>query len=260
MPLTGDFGFYGRRAVFTFVEDTLNTEQQNVIVLYGQRRVGKTSLLHQLVKQLKGEVLPIYFDLQSRAQQSLGQVLYELARTVARPLEMSVSKQAKFDNAGRFFREEFLPSVYGLLGQRRLLLLFDEFDVLGDELTSPEAASETLFPYLQSLILHERQIVFIFVVGRRIEELATHFQAIFKQAVYRRVGLLKPEDARTLIVEPVKEVLTFEESAIEAILNLTAGHPYFTQLICSELFNAMKANHQHIVTEADVLKDRKSVV
>lgn len=172
VPLTGDIGFYGRGAVFTFVKDTLNTEQQNVIVLYGQRRVGKTSLLHQLVKQLKGEVLPIHFDLQGRAQQSLGQVLYELARTVARPLKMSVPEQARFDNTGRFFREEFLPSVYGLLGQHRLLLLFDEFDVLGDELASPEAASETLFPYLQSMIMHEHQIVFIFVVGRRLRNLA----------------------------------------------------------------------------------------
>lgn len=58
VPLTGEVGFYGRRAVFTFVEDTLDTEYQNVMVLYGQRRVGKTSLLHQLVRQLKdSEVL-----------------------------------------------------------------------------------------------------------------------------------------------------------------------------------------------------------
>lgn len=102
VPLTGEVGFYGRRAVFNFVEDTLNTEQQNVMVLYGQRRVGKTSLLHQLARRLKNsEVLPIYFDLQGRAQQSLGQVLYELTRTIARPLKMNVAEQARFDQASR---------------------------------------------------------------------------------------------------------------------------------------------------------------
>jgi tetratricopeptide (TPR) repeat protein len=253
VPLTSDVGFYGRRGVFTFVEDTLEAEHQNVMVLYGQRRVGKTSLLHQLVRRVNGDVVPVYFDLQGKEQQSLGQVLYGLARTVARPLKMKSPEPTRFDNAGCFFRDEFLPSVYEQLDNRRLLLLFDEFDVLGDELTSPEAASETLFPYLQNLITHERQLAFVFVVGRRIEELATHFQAIFKQAAYRRVGLLQPEDARTLIVEPTKDVLTFEDSAIQAILDLTAGHPYFTQLMCSETFNAMKAQNQRIVVEADIL-------
>lgn len=255
VPLTGDVGFYGRRNIFTFVKDALDAQQQNVIVLYGQRRVGKTSLLHQISKQLKdeGQLLPIYFDLQGKEQQSLGLALYSLARTIARPLNIKQLKQDRFDDAGRFFREEFLPSVYKQLDGRRLLLLFDEFDVLGDELSSPEAASEILFPYLQDLIMHQRQMAFIFVVGRRIEELATHFQAIFKQAIYRQIGLLRPEDARTLVVEPVKEILNFEDGAVEAILDLTAGHPYFTQLICFETFNAMKAQNQRVVTQADVL-------
>lgn len=253
VPLTGDVGFFGRRETFTFVADTLDAEHQNVIVLYGQRRVGKTSLLHQLAKRLTQNAHPVYFDLQGKEQHSLGQVLYILARTIARPLDISAPDRNNFDDSGRFFHETFLPVVYEKLEYRRLLLLFDEFDVLGDELTSPDAASETLFPYLQSLIMHEQQTAFIFVVGRRIEELATHFQAIFKQAVYRRVGLLKPADARMLIVEPVKAVMTFEPAAVNAIIQLTAGHPYFTQLICSEAFNAMKAKAQHQVTEAEIL-------
>ena len=254
VPLTGDVGFFGRRGVFTFVGDALESEHQNVIVLYGQRRVGKTSLLHQLAGQLAGDVLPVYFDLQGKEQQTLGPVLYSLARTVVRPLDLSAPEQTQFDNAGRFFREEFLPAIYEQLDGRRLLLLFDEFDVLGDELATAQAASETLFPYLQDLIMHERQLAFVFVVGRRIEELATHFQAIFKQAAYRRVGLLQPEDARALIVEPTKGVLTFEEDAIQALLDLTAGHPYFTQLLCSETFNAMKALNQRTVAEGDILE------
>jgi len=252
VPLTADVGFYGRQKIFTFVKDTLEAEHQNVIVLYGQRRVGKTSLLHQIARQVQSSVQPVYFDLQGKEGHSLGKVLYTLARTIGRPLKLKSLKQSDFDDAGRFFRETFLPLAYQQLDNRRLLLLFDEFDVLGDELSSPEAASETLFPYLQHLIMHERQIAFIFVVGRRIEELATHFQAIFKQAAYRRVGLLDPTSARDLIVEPTKDILTFSGDAIEAIFNLTAGHPYFTQLMCFETFNAMKNEDRRIVAEADI--------
>lgn len=43
-PLTGEAGFYGRRTIFAAIDDTLAAEQQNVIVLYGQRRVGNTPI------------------------------------------------------------------------------------------------------------------------------------------------------------------------------------------------------------------------
>ncbi len=255
VPITGDTGFYGRHNIFTFVKNVLDSEQQNVVVLYGQRRIGKTSLLHQIVTQLNEEeqILPVYFDLQGKEQQDIGQVLYHLARTVARSLSMPRPKQDEFDDNGIFFREEFLPEIYERLGNRRLLFLFDEFDVLGDELASPKAASETLFPYLQDLIMHVSRIAFIFVVGRRIDELPTHFQAVFKQAAYQQIGLLRLEDAQLLITEPTKDFLTFEKNSIGTILNLTSGHPYFTQLLCFEIFNAVKAEDQPIVTHADVL-------
>ena len=255
VPLTGEAGFYGRRDMFDFIQQILEAQQQNVVVINGQRRVGKTSLLHQIARKLRaeGNVVPVYFDLQGKEQKSLGQVLHALARTVARPIGLTNPKRDKFNDSGRHFHERFLPSVKKKLGSRRLLLLFDEFDVLGDELTSHNAASETLFPYLQKLITRQRQIVFVFVVGRRIEELSTHYQSIFKQAVFRRIGLLKPNNAHDLITKPVEGVLSFEKSAIEAVLQLTSGHPYFTQLVCFETFNDMKSKNQRVVAEADIL-------
>jgi tetratricopeptide (TPR) repeat protein/uncharacterized protein YrzB (UPF0473 family) len=254
VPLTGEAGFYGREDAFDFIEDILETEQQNVVVFYGQRRVGKTSLLHQIARKIKqkGAVVPVYFDLQGKEQKSLSEVLYDLSRTVARSLKIEFPKQDRFDDTGRYFRNEFLLSVNKRLGNKRLLLLFDEFDVLGDEITKTGTASETLFPYLQNLIMHQRQIVFVFVVGRRIEELTTHFHSIFKQAAYRQIGLLTENNARNLIVEPVKDFLTYEDSAIESILNLTSGHPYFTQLICFESFNDAKKNAKRVVSKADI--------
>jgi uncharacterized protein YjbI with pentapeptide repeats/tetratricopeptide (TPR) repeat protein len=255
VPLAGDAGFFGRRDIFVFIEDVLNTRQQNVVVLFGQRRIGKTSLLHQISRKIKesDDVVPIYFDLQGKAQKSLGEVLYSLARTIARSIKIIDFDQSQFDDAGRFFYDKFLPLIQKQLGKKRLLLLFDEFDVLGDELSNLDAASETLFPYMQELIRHDLKIVFVFVVGRRIEELTTHYHFIFKQGVYRKIGLLKRTNARDLIVEPVKDHLILDEAAIKAILALTEGHPYFSQLICFEIFNDMKAKAQRRVRKADVL-------
>ena len=256
VPLTDAAAFYGRQDFFQFIRDVLDAEQQNVIVLYGQRRIGKTSVLHRAAQWLRdqGGWSPVYFDLQGKERLSLEDVLANLAQTIARRLSLDKPDAALFDEGGRYFSDQFLPLAFNRLEGRRLVLLFDEFDVLSDELASPRAASETLFPYLQDLIATQRKVGFVFVVGRRIEELATHFQAIFKQAVYRRVGHLKPEDSRALIVEPAQRIISYDDDAVREIQRLAAGHPYFTQLICFEAFNAVKANGRDTVS-VEVIHD-----
>jgi tetratricopeptide (TPR) repeat protein len=250
VPLTNDASFYGRQDFFNFIKGVLEAAKQNVIVLYGQRRIGKTSVLHRAAKWLEeqGSFLPVYYDLQGKERLNLGEVLENLAHTMTRRLNLARPDAALFDDQGNYFGDRFLPLVFDRLGEGRLVLLVDEFDVLSDEIESPRAASKTLFPYLQDLIVTRPQIGFVFVVGRRIEELATHFQAIFKQAVYRRVGHLKPEDSRALIVEPARGMITYSDDAVRQIHNLAAGHPYFTQLICFEVFNALRASGQTTVT------------
>jgi tetratricopeptide (TPR) repeat protein len=250
VPLTDDTAFYGRQEVFDFIKDVLDAEKQNVIVLYGQRRIGKTSVLHRGARWLQeqGRFFPVYYDLQGKSGLRLGEVLANLAQTLARRLNVAEPDAALFDDDGRYFGDRFLPLAFRHLDGRRLVLLIDEFDVLGDELASPDAASETLFPYLQALIVNQPQIGFVFVVGRRIEELATHFQAIFKQAVYRRIGHLKPEESNALIVGTARGMVSYDEAAVRSIHNLAAGHPYFTQLLCFEAFNAVKVNGSTRVT------------
>ncbi len=255
VPLTGDSGFYGRGETFAAVEDALDAEQLNVIVLFGQRRIGKTSLLNQIARRVRitNRLVPVYFDLQGKERLTLSEVLRLLTRTVARAVGMAQTFPESNDGASQFFRETFLPTVANHLGERRLLLLFDEFDVLSDDQqASPDAASLTLFPYLQELILHERQLAFIFVVGRRIEELTTSFHSIFKQAKYQRIGLLTPTEARELITQPTSGVLDYADVAIEAILALTARHPYLTQLMCFEVFNHAKVTNARLVTVEQV--------
>jgi len=244
VPLTDGTGFFGRKDVFTVIKDVLDAQRQNVVVLYGQRRIGKTSVLHRAAQWLQeqGGFFPVYYDLQGKERLSLAAVLENLGQTLARRLNLPRPDPKLFDDHGRYFEEQLLPDTFRQLGQGRLVLLIDEFDVLSDELASPRAASETLFPYLQGLIQNQPRIGFVFVVGRRIEELATHFQAIFKQAVYRRVGHLSAEESRSLIVEAAGNQVNYEEPAIRQIQALAAGHPYFTQLICFEAFNAAKLN------------------
>src|SRR5262245_11395000 len=112
-PLTAGEGFYGREAVLQFVRNTLASPYQNVIVLFGQRRIGKASALHQLIRpeSRPAGFRPVYFDLQGRAQHGLDQVLYGLAREIARSLGLPSPRREDFAEESHF-QYTFLPEVY----------------------------------------------------------------------------------------------------------------------------------------------------
>ncbi len=197
-PLTDRVGFYGREAVLQFVRNTLAAPYQNVIVLFGQRRIGKTSVLYQLRQsdQRPPGFRPVYFDLQGRAEHGLDQVLYGLAREISRALKLPAPERADFAEES-FFQYGFLPAVYEALAGERLLVLVDEFDVLGGEEVLPHAAYNVLFGYLQDLLIDEqRHLAFVFVVGRRIDELPSRIKATFKSAQCKRISVLDRSSAR----------------------------------------------------------------
>jgi hypothetical protein len=86
-PVGDSPAFVGRADVLRAVLRVLRHERQNAIVLYGQRHIGKTSILQQLAARLpeEGAFCPVDFALQNKADWPLGRVLPGLARTAWLP-------------------------------------------------------------------------------------------------------------------------------------------------------------------------------
>jgi AAA+ ATPase superfamily predicted ATPase len=89
-PVGDSHAFIGREDILFAVRRVLKDPNQNAITLFGQRRIGKTSLLQYLENQLpqEGSYRTVYFDLQDRAAKSLEDVLVELAQTIAGRLNL----------------------------------------------------------------------------------------------------------------------------------------------------------------------------
>jgi hypothetical protein len=250
-PVRGN-AFFGRQDVFRFVNEALESPDQNAIVLYGQRRIGKTSILHELPHRLQGNPCTVFFDLMGKAGESLCAVLYELAQRIARATRITSPEWSVFiSDYERVFRDEFLPQVYEALGERRLVLLFDEFDVLSGESLDEDTAEHELFPYLQDLPEDETRLAFVFVVGRCLEELPSNLGTVFPAALFQRISFLTREAAAAMIKQPLEKIIEYQEEAVGRILDWSAGHPYFTQLMCSELFRHLKETPTR-VTPKDV--------
>ena len=61
-PVTEASMFFGREDVFRWIERSLTGKYvNNILVIHGQRRVGKTSVLKQLPSRLPESYIPVFF-------------------------------------------------------------------------------------------------------------------------------------------------------------------------------------------------------
>ncbi|NEO96891.1 MAG: branched-chain amino acid ABC transporter substrate-binding protein, partial [Moorea sp. SIO3G5] len=80
--------FWGRQSLFWFIEDNLKNKTK-VMIVYGQRRIGKSSLLRHIPTSVNLDSFSfVPFDLESYSHKSLGEVLEELAIEILDSLEL----------------------------------------------------------------------------------------------------------------------------------------------------------------------------
>ncbi|NEO74929.1 ABC transporter substrate-binding protein [Moorena sp. SIO4G3] len=250
--------FFGRESLFRFIEDNLNNREK-VILLHGQRRIGKSSILTQIPNKVaNNQFFFVNFDLHSHINSPLSLILYDLAQEICDNLvdeffldiaDITSPSEDNLANNPAIFSNHFLPKVYQVLKGKNLVLLLDEFDAIPDH--NPPSAKQHFFPYLANLIKQHDELFTIAVVGRNLDDLPTLLK-VFGRSPYQEIGFLDEVSAKRLIKRPAQDVLSYEAKAIKAIYHLSAGHPYFTQVLCSTLFSKAKENQNWRISTPDV--------
>jgi len=253
--------FFGREELFDFIAEHAGAHRQrNVLMLVGQRRTGKTSVLLRLEEYLPPSIVPVYIDCQSLGVSPgmpalLQEFAWHIADTLgARGLDCPVADSAHWqDDPARAFHREFLPSVRRLLPpETTLLLVFDEFEAF-ESMVADGILPRTFFPYMRHLMQHSPGLGFIFVGTRRLEEMsADYWSVLFNIALYRKIDFLSEPATVRLICEPVAPHIVYDDLALDKILRVTAGHPYFLQLVCYTLVKQANQQKTGYVTISDV--------
>jgi hypothetical protein len=267
-PVVETSMFFGREDVFTWIERSLAGKfVDHILVLHGQRRVGKTSVLKQIPNFLSDKYIQVFFDLQGRTNTTLDRFLWWLAREIVRTLKQSRGFTIQRPNRDDFTADpeylinEFLPSLHPILGDQVLLLTFDEFDTLDRE-EIQETLAKPLIATLRRLMEVEG-LNFIFSIGssgNKLENMQASYTDFFKSALYRKISFLTHDDSRSLITKPVEGTLHYDRKAVDRIHQITSGHPYFTQLMCHELFTLCQKTGKRSISEGDVESILESVI
>ena len=265
MPLKTSNLFVGRQDVFAYIREHLfGAYQNNVIVLHGQRRTGKTSILYRLKEVLADTHVCVLVDMQGKAARGTLDFLYSLADDIVYTLEdqgctANLPPRSDFAESPEFvFRSRFLRGVYDMLPvdsngkPKHLLLMFDEFEELQKRVEDGKLEAE-IFPFLRNLMQHEDPLDFVFAGTHKLEELgAEYWSILFNIASYKKITFLTPDDARRLITEPVAPNLEYDPLAIDRIYSVTGGHPYFVQVVCHELVSYHNETQRVYMTANDV--------
>ena len=259
-PVTEQRMFFGREDVFHWIQNSLAGQYaDHILVIHGQRRVGKTSVLKQLGNRLPKKYVPVFFDLQGRTHTTLDRFLWWLAREIVRVLkqergiEVPVPEKEVFAADLEYFENKFLAGLRPILGENTLLLTFDEFDNL-EESEIKEELARPLVDYLRRM-MGEAGMSFIFSIGssgRKLENMQASYTEFFKTALYKKISFLSRDQTSHLVAKPVEGVLEYERAAVDMIFETAFGHPYFTQLMCHELFARCQRTEQRRVAKSDV--------
>ena len=251
--------FVGRTEVFRFVEEHFLRADQNVpIVLHGQPRIGKSSILRHLATHLPTNLIPIYVDMQRSAQvESTGGLLFNLTDAIGQELTrrgvpLSAPSLGDYTAEPFIVLGKFLDVMENALHapENRLVLALDEFEEIERKLTEGKV-SQDLMPFLRNMMQHRQGIALLFAGTHTLDEMIQDYWIpYFRSAVPCRVSYLDGPDARQLITNPIEEFpLDYEPEAVELLMRVTHCHPCLIQLACSALVdrkNEQRSRHASI--------------
>jgi ABC transport system ATP-binding/permease protein len=251
--------FFGRDDVFSFIQRNLIGRHSNhPLVLYGQRRTGKTSVLHQLHRHLGSGYWCVLADLHGLSLDGLGNLLQGIAAVISRELRRDHGVTVEAPERSAFladpkatFESVFLERVWPALGDNQLVLMLDEVVRLDEEIQAGRLDRE-VFEYFRHLMQHHERLDFVFSLGSGIEGMSRDYAFLFSVSLYHRISFLEPSDARELVTRPVRGHYELTERAVDRILQVTSGHPYYTQLVCHCIFDAWARNPAATVDADDV--------
>ena len=259
--------FIGRQDVSSRIEQLLLDRRQPPLLLYGQRRVGKTSLLNNLGRLLPSTIVPLFVDLQgpaSRAQDEAG-FLYNVARSMRQSarrqrniLLPALTREQLYDDPFTRF-DEWLDEVEAALGDPAVgqvaLLMLDEFEALERVLALQRFDEELVLGMLRHLIQHRPRFKVLLSGSHTLAEFARWSSYLINVQVVH-IGCLHSDEARQLVEAPVRGfALRYEPAASQRVLDLTRGHPFLVQLLCAEIValkNEQPPAQRRLATVADV--------
>ena len=257
--------FVGRVDIAARIEQLLLDRRRPPLLLYGQRRMGKTSLLRNLGRLLPGTIVLLFVDGEGIAGASnFGDFLYGVTQAMVRSAEHHRGlrlPRANYDMCQArpfgYFNDwlDEIESAMTAQGYSTALLALDEFESLDTISDQGRFEARDVLRTLRHLVQHRPRFKVLLAGSHTLEEFR-HWATYLINMQIIKISYLQAEDTIALIERPIEHFpLCYEPAASQLIARLTRGHPHLVQLLCYEvveLKNRRAVDQRRLVTPADV--------
>ena len=245
------------------LKDLLSVLHQNSLLLHGERRIGKTTILRQLELLLRSLAddrycyKPIYIDLEGIKESALFRHIIEeiidALGTAASTLQLRYTRKRRA-YSGSEFQHDLRTLITALCGPQpdgricRLVLLIDEADVMYayDEQILQEFRRVFMKDYAVYL-----SVVFAAVnIQHEWKRYESPFYNLFQEIQIPPLG--RPA-AELLARIPVRGHYDYDEAAIDLIYQISQGRPMRIQRLCLEAINYIREHERTFVTAEDIV-------
>lgn len=260
-PVESADDLMGRREALSRLMSLLRAENAGSAIIHGQKRVGKTSLARALQSQLQKEApgfVVVYLEsgdyVEPSADRTVEKLGTLLCRRVRQDLAISELELPHFEQALAPLAP-FLEEAVNRGSGRRVLFVLDEFDELPSALYARDGIGNSFFLTLRS-ITSRPSIGCILIGGEKLGALLDMQGEKLNKWAEVPVDYFDRQSDWTdyieLVQRPVSRVLDFDDEALVAIYDASAGNPYFTKLICQKIFAGALAARDCFVTQREV--------
>lgn len=231
-PLTPDRAedhtlFKGRRDIIKFIEHDLGPDRRGVMLVVGQRRIGKTSLCNWLPRYLGTGTTVIVCNFQPLSGDTYRDTPHRL---ILRNIETHLVGTSAPPRSTRWADGlHWLERLDRSRVDRKILVVIDEVERVEDGIRNGWCSADFL-DFLRAAGDALRHIRFLLLSAYPLHRLGPHWTDRLVSITGRTMSYLEEGDARELLAHPVPDFPDiYPEGGIARILERTGRHPYLVQ-------------------------------
>jgi hypothetical protein len=244
--------FYGRQETVQRLKHILIHDDDSLVIIYGQRRTGKSCLMKYIEKTKKFEpdLHVVFVGMQGlSSEQDFYDYVLRGMNKIVHPDQETISHVHSFNDFTTSFRQ-LLDGT-----DNRILVMVDEFECVTAEhfkYTSLANADEFI-QRMRNLIQHTPNVKFALAGADGLKTMINNYSnPLFKAGRTVHIAFLHPEESRELITKPLTDTVNYTEPAIESIQEATFNHPYYIQCLCQRIVDVLNEKKRYVVSKIEV--------
>jgi AAA+ ATPase superfamily predicted ATPase len=265
--------FFGREHELAIMKDTITHLAPGLrqsMAVVGPRRIGKTSLLYQLVRRLEptpnATALMSTEQIGSRSSLVLTQEILSVLHTgiqdkhadIQVRLDLLEGPPPSGERIYQTFQRDMRRLNDALAARKRpaAVLMIDEVEGLldfgGMRVLGVFRHLAQSLPYVLFVVAGSDRLYYL------INDTTSPFFNVFKTIT---VAPLPEESARAMIQEPARDAhLRFEPAAVDEVVRLSGGVPYLVNMICHYAVERVLTNNGSTVTLQQIEAARRHIL